>query len=162
MTSRTPWYEDQARGESIFRRTLGSTRRSSEVNAELEHQGPTGDDARDQPHQDVAVSSRRTPEQRASTRRTGVRPSFWMCETCEQPVEETDAVWCSGCNQGIHRECQEQLDIGESHHIEMCFLCTIQVTHGLRKARAARIFQGWNEDDWFQGLLDSALRNAFF
>ena len=73
MTSRQPWYTDQERGGSVFRRPLGLTGRSPEVNSDL---GFQRQDSRSQLRENLAVSSQRTPEQRVSTRRNGERPFF--------------------------------------------------------------------------------------
>ena len=70
MTSPQPWYADQESGSSLFRRVLGLIRKSPAVSGELDFQGQ---DSLGQLRENLAVSSQRTPEQRASTRRTGER-----------------------------------------------------------------------------------------
>ena len=164
MTNRTPRNSGQARGEGAFQRTLESLRMSLGFHSDLEQQESTGDGAREQPHQDAggisaaAVSSRRTQEQGASTRRPGGMPVILTCETCLQRLPAQEAVQCSGCGKGTHAECQSQLNIGDSFHAMMCFMCTNQVSHWLRIVRAAesRTFRTWREDRWFRTIIESA------
>ena len=154
MASQQPWYADQDRGGSLLRITLRLTRRSPEVNSDLEIQRQ---DSRNQMREDLPVPGQRTPDHGGSSRRSGERPFggtfFGTCETCDQAVGENDTR-CSGCNQRSHNDCRDQVKLGEKFRIEMCYMCINHVKHELRKARVARAFQERNEDYWFQSILN--------
>ena len=134
MANRTHRNSGQARGEGAFQRVLESSRMPPGFNSDLEQHESTGDGARE--HQGVggisavAVSSRRTQERGASTRRLGGRPVIITCETCLQKLPAQSSVQCSGCNKGTHERCQSQLNIGDRYHAMMCSCARIKYRIG--------------------------------
>ena len=77
----------RVRGGNAFQRALEEMTAPIGFHGDLEQNESTGEGARERPHQgargsSAGVSSRRTRERRASTRRLGGRPVVNECETC--------------------------------------------------------------------------------